>query len=90
MESSCNLCSVFLWYLSNGFSVSNRFGEESMNRLIRWMQKREIPLDASVLDIGTGNGVFLVELVGTFSIPVSKPNFKVKFLKIWQMKILSL
>ncbi|XP_043453742.1 EEF1A lysine methyltransferase 2 isoform X1 [Prionailurus bengalensis] len=38
------------------------FGEESMNRLIRWMQKREIPLDASVLDIGTGNGVFLVEL----------------------------
>ncbi|XP_025866480.1 EEF1A lysine methyltransferase 2 isoform X1 [Vulpes vulpes] len=38
------------------------FGEESMNRLIRWMQKRKIPLDASVLDIGTGNGVFLVEL----------------------------
>ncbi|KAK2489634.1 hypothetical protein MC885_014230 [Smutsia gigantea] len=38
------------------------FGEESMNRLIRWMQKHKIPLDASVLDIGTGNGVFLVEL----------------------------
>ncbi|XP_028724450.1 EEF1A lysine methyltransferase 2 isoform X2 [Peromyscus leucopus] len=38
------------------------FGEESMNRLIRWMQKQKIPLDASVLDIGTGNGVFLVEL----------------------------
>ncbi|XP_047680306.1 EEF1A lysine methyltransferase 2 isoform X2 [Prionailurus viverrinus] len=37
------------------------FGEESMNRLIRWMQKREIPLDASVLDIGTGNGVFLAK-----------------------------
>ncbi|KAG8517460.1 EEF1A lysine methyltransferase 2 [Galemys pyrenaicus] len=44
------------------------FGEESMSRLIRWMQKQKIPLDASVLDIGTGNGVFLVELVGTFSI----------------------
>ncbi|XP_012579427.1 PREDICTED: protein-lysine N-methyltransferase METTL10 isoform X3 [Condylura cristata] len=40
------------------------FGEESMSRLIRWMQKQKIPLDASVLDIGTGNGVFLVELVG--------------------------
>ncbi|OBS73223.1 hypothetical protein A6R68_12195, partial [Neotoma lepida] len=39
------------------------FGEESMNRLIRWMQKQKIPLDAAVLDIGTGNGVFLVELV---------------------------
>ncbi|XP_002722194.4 EEF1A lysine methyltransferase 2 isoform X1 [Oryctolagus cuniculus] len=38
------------------------FGEESMMRLIRWMQKQKIPLDASVLDIGTGNGVFLVEL----------------------------
>ncbi|XP_044515168.1 EEF1A lysine methyltransferase 2 [Gracilinanus agilis] len=38
------------------------FGEESMTRLIRWMEKCNIPLDASVLDIGTGNGVFLVEL----------------------------
>ncbi|KAM5272481.1 EEF1A lysine methyltransferase 2 [Ctenodactylus gundi] len=38
------------------------FGEESMTRLIRWIQKHKIPLDASVLDIGTGNGVFLVEL----------------------------
>ncbi|XP_001363340.1 EEF1A lysine methyltransferase 2 isoform X2 [Monodelphis domestica] len=38
------------------------FGEESMTRLIRWMEKCNIPLDASVLDIGTGNGIFLVEL----------------------------
>ncbi|XP_066096039.1 EEF1A lysine methyltransferase 2 isoform X1 [Saccopteryx bilineata] len=38
------------------------FGDESMNRLIRWMQKHKIPLDASVLDIGTGNGALLVEL----------------------------
>ncbi|XP_045438155.1 EEF1A lysine methyltransferase 2 isoform X4 [Pipistrellus kuhlii] len=38
------------------------FGEESMNRLIRWMQKHKIPMDASVLDIGTGNGALLVEL----------------------------
>ncbi|XP_061048972.1 LOW QUALITY PROTEIN: EEF1A lysine methyltransferase 2-like [Eubalaena glacialis] len=42
------------------------FGEESMTRLIRWMQKHKIPLDASVLDIGTGNGVFLVELLAKF------------------------
>lgn len=52
-----------------------------MNRLIRWMQKHKIPLDASVLDIGTGNGVFLVELVGTFSIHVLKPDLKMKFKK---------
>ncbi|XP_065409628.1 EEF1A lysine methyltransferase 2 isoform X1 [Chrysemys picta bellii] len=38
------------------------FGEESMLRLIRWMEKQKIPLDSSVLDIGTGNGVLLVEL----------------------------
>ena len=35
------------------------FGEASMER---WMQKHKIPLDASVLDIGAANGVFLVEL----------------------------
>ncbi|XP_064370429.1 EEF1A lysine methyltransferase 2 isoform X2 [Dromaius novaehollandiae] len=39
-----------------------QFGEESMVRLIRWMEKHKIPLDSSVLDIGTGNGVLLVEL----------------------------
>ncbi|KAB1270940.1 EEF1A lysine methyltransferase 2 [Camelus dromedarius] len=50
------------------------FGEESMARLIRWMQNHKIPLDASVLDIGTGNGVFLVELVGTFSIHLKTPE----------------
>ncbi|XP_033005340.1 EEF1A lysine methyltransferase 2 isoform X1 [Lacerta agilis] len=38
------------------------FGEESMTRLIRWIEKQKIPLDSSVLDIGTGNGVLLVEL----------------------------
>uniref|UniRef100_A0A452S1S9 EEF1A lysine methyltransferase 2 n=1 Tax=Ursus americanus TaxID=9643 RepID=A0A452S1S9_URSAM len=46
------------------------FGEASMNWLIRRMQKHKIPLVASVLDNGTRNGVFLVELVGTFSIHV--------------------
>lgn len=61
------------------FSVPDRFGEESMNRLIRWMQKYKIPLDASVLDIGTGNGALLVELVGTLRILVLQPDFKMKF-----------
>lgn len=37
-----------------------------MVRLIRWMKKQKIPLDSSVLDIGTGNGILLVELVGIF------------------------
>ncbi|KAM4592037.1 EEF1A lysine methyltransferase 2 [Odontesthes bonariensis] len=38
------------------------FGEESMIRVLRWMDKARIPENAAVLDIGTGNGAFLVEL----------------------------
>ena len=61
-----------------------------MMRLIRWMQKHKIPLDASVLDIGTGNGVFLVELVGTINIHVLEPNLTMKLgKKILQLGILA-
>ncbi|XP_061915254.1 EEF1A lysine methyltransferase 2 isoform X1 [Entelurus aequoreus] len=38
------------------------FGEESMSRVLKWMDKANIPEDAAILDIGTGNGAFLVEL----------------------------
>uniref|UniRef100_UPI003AB0A347 EEF1A lysine methyltransferase 2 isoform X1 n=1 Tax=Centroberyx gerrardi TaxID=166262 RepID=UPI003AB0A347 len=38
------------------------FGEESMDRVLRWMDKAKIPENAAILDIGTGNGVLLVEL----------------------------
>ncbi|NWX83072.1 EFMT2 methyltransferase, partial [Nothoprocta pentlandii] len=38
------------------------FGKESVVRLIRWMEKHRIPRDSPVLDIGSGNGVLLVEL----------------------------
>uniref|UniRef100_A0A8B9UAD7 EEF1A lysine methyltransferase 2 n=1 Tax=Anas zonorhyncha TaxID=75864 RepID=A0A8B9UAD7_9AVES len=40
------------------------FGEESMVRVIRWLEKQKVSHDSPVLDIGTGNGVLLVELVG--------------------------
>ncbi|XP_064418867.1 EEF1A lysine methyltransferase 2 isoform X2 [Latimeria chalumnae] len=33
-----------------------------MVRVIRWIEKQNVPQDVPVLDIGTGNGVFLVEL----------------------------
>lgn len=48
-----NLC--FLLFL--------RFGEESMSRVLRWMDKAMIQENAAILDIGTGNGAFLVEMV---------------------------
>uniref|UniRef100_A0A4W6DLF1 EEF1A lysine methyltransferase 2 n=1 Tax=Lates calcarifer TaxID=8187 RepID=A0A4W6DLF1_LATCA len=38
------------------------FGEESMSRVLRWMDKAKISENAAILDIGTGNGAFLVEL----------------------------
>ncbi|XP_017330864.1 EEF1A lysine methyltransferase 2 isoform X2 [Ictalurus punctatus] len=42
------------------------FGEESMNRVIWWLEKQNTPENAAILDIGTGNGVFLVELEQDF------------------------
>ncbi|XP_043568573.1 EEF1A lysine methyltransferase 2 isoform X2 [Chiloscyllium plagiosum] len=38
------------------------FGEESMDRIITWLELQNIPKDAALLDIGTGNGYFLIEL----------------------------
>ncbi|CAN9499693.1 unnamed protein product [Ophioblennius macclurei] len=38
------------------------FGKQSMSRVLRWMKEAKIPENASILDIGTGNGAFLVEL----------------------------
>ncbi|XP_072546316.1 EEF1A lysine methyltransferase 2 [Salminus brasiliensis] len=38
------------------------FGEGSMYRVLKWMTKQNIPKNAAVLDIGTGNGAFLVEM----------------------------
>ncbi|XP_029466470.1 EEF1A lysine methyltransferase 2 isoform X2 [Rhinatrema bivittatum] len=50
-------------FSSSRLGTRGLFGEESMNRLIKWMKKQKIPQDSSILDIGTGNGVFLLELV---------------------------
>lgn len=33
-----------------------------MDRVIRWMRAQNVPENAAILDIGTGNGMFLVEL----------------------------
>ncbi|XP_028823407.1 EEF1A lysine methyltransferase 2 [Denticeps clupeoides] len=38
------------------------FGEESMSRVIRWLEEQNLPRSTAVLDIGTGNGIFLLEL----------------------------
>ncbi|XP_061694020.1 LOW QUALITY PROTEIN: EEF1A lysine methyltransferase 2 [Syngnathoides biaculeatus] len=38
------------------------FGKESMSRVLRWMADAAVPEEAAILDIGTGNGAFLVQL----------------------------
>ncbi|KAM9324151.1 EEF1A lysine methyltransferase 2 [Gastrophryne carolinensis] len=38
------------------------FGEGSMTRVVRWLNSQKVPLSSSILDIGTGNGMLLVEL----------------------------
>ncbi|KAM8924681.1 EEF1A lysine methyltransferase 2 [Pelodytes ibericus] len=38
------------------------FGEGSMTRVIRWLTSQNFPPATSILDIGTGNGMLLVEL----------------------------
>ncbi|XP_075699303.1 EEF1A lysine methyltransferase 2 [Rhinoderma darwinii] len=38
------------------------FGEGSMTRVVRWLNTQKIPLTTSIVDIGTGNGMLLVEL----------------------------
>lgn len=56
-------CLVNVVMKSVVFCLLARFGEESMDRVLQWMDKAEIQENAAILDIGTGNGVFLVELV---------------------------
>ncbi|XP_053548586.1 EEF1A lysine methyltransferase 2 [Bombina bombina] len=38
------------------------FGEGSMKRVVRWLTTYKKPLNSTILDIGTGNGMLLVEL----------------------------
>ncbi|XP_069468143.1 EEF1A lysine methyltransferase 2 isoform X1 [Ambystoma mexicanum] len=52
-------------FLEYGDAGEVWFGEESVARLLRWLQKQKVPLDAAILDIGTGNGLLLVELANS-------------------------
>lgn len=38
------------------------FGEESVAKMIQWIEDHDIPNDARILDLGCGNGYFLIEL----------------------------
>ncbi|XP_028651096.2 EEF1A lysine methyltransferase 2 [Erpetoichthys calabaricus] len=38
------------------------FGKESIDRIVTWLKNHNFPKDSSVLDIGTGNGMLLVEM----------------------------
>ncbi|KAG8435722.1 hypothetical protein GDO86_013604 [Hymenochirus boettgeri] len=38
------------------------FGEGSITRIVQWLNAQKVPQTSSILDIGTGNGMLLVEL----------------------------
>ncbi|XP_044270762.1 EEF1A lysine methyltransferase 2 [Tribolium madens] len=39
------------------------FGEDTVNRLIKWIEKnRTVTKESKILDVGCGNGMFLIEL----------------------------
>ncbi|KAG8543382.1 hypothetical protein GDO81_024810 [Engystomops pustulosus] len=42
------------------------FGEGSVTRVVKWLNAQKLPLSSAVVDIGTGNGKLLVQLVADF------------------------
>lgn len=38
------------------------FGEDSEQRILRWMEKVKMPKDKSIVDLGCGNGMMLIEM----------------------------
>lgn len=49
-------------YKSHGDVGEVWFDEDSQLRVINWMLKKEIPFDWTIIDIGCGNGMMLIEL----------------------------
>lgn len=49
-------------YKSHGDVGEVWFDEDSQIRVITWILKKEIPEDWSIIDIGCGNGMMLIEL----------------------------
>lgn len=49
-------------FLSSGDMGEVWFGEESMDRVMRYLEEEDVAKNSSVIDIGCGNGLFLVEL----------------------------
>ena len=48
-------------------SLSKRFGEKSMTRIVSWMRQSHLVTEKSkILDLGCGNGVLLIEMVFPF------------------------
>ncbi|KAG5683726.1 hypothetical protein PVAND_012991 [Polypedilum vanderplanki] len=49
-------------YLDNGDIGEIWFDESSQTRIIKWLNKQDTSKDASIIDLGTGNGAMLFEL----------------------------
>lgn len=66
----------------------NRFGEESQERMVKWLETNEmVSFQDPVLDMGCGNGAFLLELVLNFIFLFACLDIvldsQVLFLRVW-------
>ena len=50
------------------FSIFLRYGDSSMQRILKWVHKNVTDKNTSILDLGCGNGVVLVELVSILNL----------------------
>ena len=40
-----------------------RFGEDSQNRVVNWIEQSSVQISDPIIDLGCGNGIILIELV---------------------------
>ncbi len=67
---------VFIYWVKLNILYITRFGESTLNSLLKWVTKLEgFEKNSKILDIGTGNGITLVELV---VVPYTFTNVRVK------------
>lgn len=61
MQYSC----IYIFSHLGTVRFFDRFGESSVTRIVKWIKSNEkITKSSTFLDIGSGNGMLLVKLVG--------------------------
>ena len=64
-----------------------RFGMESVKRVVGWVTKEIADKSTSIIDIGCGNGMFLLKLVSFYVYIISSVRALLGMLKICQIYV---